>query len=31
MVYLNDACLSAIDTYVKVRPKDDVVDQNALF
>ena len=31
MVYLNDACLSAIDAYVKVRPKDDVVDRNALF
>ena len=31
MVYLNDACLSAIDAYVKVRPKDDVVDRYALF
>ena len=31
IVYLNDACLSAIDTYVRVRPKDDVIDRNALF
>lgn len=31
IVYLNDACLSAIDTYVRVRPKDDVIDKNALF
>ncbi len=31
IVYLNDACLSAISTYVRVRPKDDVKDRNALF
>jgi len=31
IVYLNDACLSAINTYVRVRPKDDVKDRNALF
>lgn len=31
MVYLNDACLSSIAAYIKVRPKDDVVDRNALF
>lgn len=31
MVYLNDACLAAIDDYVRVRPKDDVKDRDALF
>lgn len=31
IVYLNDACLSAIESYVRVRPKDDVKDRNALF
>lgn len=31
MVYLNDACLYAIESYIKVRPKDGVVDRNALF
>ena len=31
MVYLNDACLSAIEDYIRVRPKDDVKDRNALF
>ena len=31
MVYLNDACLSAIEAYVRVRPKDDVKDRDALF
>ena len=31
IVYLNDACLSAIQSYVRVRPKDDVKDRNALF
>lgn len=31
IVYLNDACLNAINNYLKVRPKDKVVDKNALF
>ncbi len=31
MVYLNDACLDAIDRYVAVRPKNALVDKNALF
>lgn len=31
MVYLNDACLSAIESYLKVRPKDAVIDRNALI
>lgn len=30
-VYLNKACLAAIDRYMKVRPKDGVKDKNALF
>lgn len=31
IVYLNQACLEAIDHYLAVRPKDDVKDRNALF
>jgi site-specific recombinase XerD len=31
IVYLNDACLDAIDKYLKVRPKDGLIDKNALF
>ncbi len=31
IVYLNDACLKAIENYIKVRPKDHVKDRNALF
>ena len=31
IVYLNDACISAIANYLKVRPKDKVIDKNALF
>lgn len=31
MVYLNDACIRAIDDYLNVRPHDGVVDKNALF
>lgn len=31
IVYLNDACLSAIANYIKVRPKEGVIDKNALF
>lgn len=31
MIYLNDACLAAIEDYVRVRPKDGIKDRNALF
>lgn len=31
MVYLNAACLEAVGAYVAVRPKDGVIDKNALF
>lgn len=31
IVYLNDACIDAIKAYMRVRPKDGVVDKNALF
>ena len=31
IVYLNRACLDAIDDYLAVRPKDGVIDRNALF
>lgn len=31
IVYLNDACISAIERYMRVRPKDGVKDKNALF
>lgn len=31
IVYLNEACLNAINNYLKVRPKDKVIDKNALF
>ncbi|MFI3324545.1 MAG: tyrosine recombinase XerC [Clostridia bacterium] len=31
IVYLNQSCIQAIDEYIKVRPKDNVVDKNALF
>lgn len=31
IVYLNDACLAAIQDYLKVRPVDHVKDRNALF
>lgn len=31
IVYLNDACLDAIDHYVTVRPKNALVDKYALF
>lgn len=30
-VYLNNACLKAINEYIKVRPVDGVKDKNALF
>ena len=31
VVYLNNACVNAINAYMKVRPKDGVKDRNALF
>ncbi len=31
MVYLNKACMDSIDSYLAVRPKDGVIDRNALF
>lgn len=31
VIYLNPACLEAIDRYIAVRPKDGVQDRNALF
>lgn len=30
-VYLNKACISAIERYMQVRPKDGVIDKEALF
>lgn len=30
-VYLNNACISAISAYLKVRPVDGVIDRDALF
>ncbi|QKN23961.1 tyrosine recombinase XerC [Caproicibacterium lactatifermentans] len=31
IIYLNEACLHAIDNYLKVRPKDHLKDKYALF
>lgn len=31
IIYLNDACISAINEYLKVRPNDSLKDRNALF
>ena len=31
MIYLNDACVSSIENYMKVRPKDALKDRDALF
>lgn len=31
LVYLNDACVEAIDDYLAVRPRDGVIDKDALF
>lgn len=31
VVYLNDACVNAVNEYLKVRPVDGVKDKNALF
>ena len=30
-IYLNNACVSAIEQYMKVRPVDGVIDRDALF
>lgn len=30
-IFLNDACMSAINEYLKERPKDGVIDKDALF
>lgn len=30
-IYLNNACIKAIERYLQVRPKDGVKDKNALF
>ena len=31
VVYLNDACLKAIEQYLEVRPRDNLIDREALF
>lgn len=31
VIYLNDACLAAIKGYMAIRPKDRVIDRDALF
>lgn len=31
IVYLNDACIDALNHYLAVRPKDGLLDRNALF
>lgn len=31
IIYLNSACINAINNYMRVRPKDGVIDKNALF
>ncbi len=31
IIYLNQACITAIDDYIKVRPTDKVKDKDALF
>lgn len=31
LLYLNDACMQALEQYLKVRPVDGVKDKNALF
>lgn len=31
IIYLNDACINAINSYLKVRPVDNLADRNALF
>ena len=31
VIYLNQACQDAVDEYLKVRPRDNIKDKNALF
>ncbi len=31
IIYLNSACITAIEDYLRVRPVDGVIDKNALF
>ncbi len=31
IVYLNNSCINALNSYLKVRPKDAVIDRDALF
>ena len=31
MLYLNDACVEALQSYLKVRPVEGVIDKKALF
>ena len=31
VIYLNDACITAVRNYLRVRPVDGVIDKNALF
>ncbi len=31
VVYLNKACCASIDSYMRVRPKDGIIDKDALF
>lgn len=31
MIYLNEACIDAINRYLAVRPKEALIDKNALF
>lgn len=31
VIYLNEACLSAVRNYLRVRPTDNVIDKKALF
>lgn len=31
MVYLNESCIDAVKRYISVRPKDGLIDRNALF
>lgn len=31
VIYLNDSCIAAIEGYMRIRPKDRVIDRDALF
>lgn len=31
LVYLNEACIEAVEAYLRVRPVDGVIDKKALF